>query len=1470
MKREVQKREERMIWILRMSLVLAAILYILFGFFLKHVLAMEDLIPLTHRLFFAASLLSLVGLSFISSSARQNMGFLVFGTGVVAVLHMFYIGSKSGFDRGAMVALILVIPVMNALLFRWKLLLYGNALLLVVIVLFYATTGPSSLELILFLLSIFLVSGVSFWFTRQLLLSEKKAHESEELFSDLFHYSMDGIAIQQLVVDGRGDPVDYKFLRINTMFKTYTGLKEEDLIGKKATEVFSKIGEVLFLKEYSQVVLTGQPITFEHYFEQLQCHYRINAYPMGKSRFATAFTDITKEKRDEEEICKKNEFIQMMIKSLPDAVIYVFDLIEQKNIYISKSLGDVLGYSPEEFQGMGDEVLQRLIHPDDDELFMDHLASFQTLHRDDVKTLEYRIKHRDGDWNWMENRDSIFMRDESGDPIQLIGSAINITERKGAQSKIERQTSLITSLLNSIPDLIFYKDIHGVYLGCNPAFAEHIGRSPEDIIGKTDYDLYPHEEASAFRENDRRMLELSGPRYNEEWITYPNGDRVLIDTLKTPYRGPDGEIIGILGISRDITERKEAEEKLAQRDQLLTKLSQQVPGAIYQYQFFPDGTSLFPFASDGIWDIYGVTPDEIKHTASTVYSRIHPEDFDRVVYSIRDSWENLTIWEDEYRVLLPERGLRWVRGVARPEKISDGSVLWHGYLADVSEMKAIERSLKESEERFRALYENSPVSIVIHDKNSGEIVHANNTAYLSYGYRSLEELQNKVFSLEPPYSQEDALAWIHKAVAEGPQVFEWKNLDSKGEVFWEQVRLTPITIHENQRVLSTTIGITERIEAEEALKESERRYRALISNVPGVIFQCSNDDHWTMEFISEEIQSITGYSAAGFINNRERSYASILHEEDVEYVSHRVQVGIASCKPYSIDYRIVHANGSIRWINEKAQGIFSEKGDLLYLYGVITDVTEQKKTEIALQESEEKFRQISETMGEVFWLRNADNTEMIYVNPAYETIWGRTCESLYEYPNSFLDSVIYEDRSMVLEEFRRYLKTGEFNLEYRIERPSGELRWIHARSFPVKDNDDRIIRHTGLAVDITRQKQVEEKLVEYTEELEHKGREMDVLYNALDTEIQNARRAHQHLIQKRLPQIEGLSLAVVHQPATFIGGDFSYAIRKGDRLILYVSDITGHGLEGTLFGLFVKGCIESYIELVPESEIVPDKILAYLDEQVHIGRYPSEYTVAIFMMVINTVTHKTTFSAAGFQNPPVLVHSDGSLERLLSKGLPISPDIPTEVMNFGHHVIHLPEASFTLVATDGIYEQYRGDEMYEKRLLSLLKECTGLPKETIADVVYKDFCDFRGDEEQSDDVTYVVLSTESFEEHRLPSSFDSLKTIREYVLTYYRDHTQCEAIAMAIHELVANAIEHGNQFHKEKSVWVQFSSRAVVIEDEGDGFDWREKIEGSLNLHLKSKRGRGITIVQLLIGDLVYNREGNRVSLMLKGKDDDT
>jgi PAS domain S-box-containing protein len=135
-------------------------------------------------------------------------------------------------------------------------------------------------------------------------------------------------------------------------------------------------------------------------------------------------------------------------------------------------------------------------------------------------------------------------------------------EQNAAELQLVESYSLLTSLIDSIPDLIFYKDTKGIYLGCNKAFALFAGRDKEEIRGSFDVDLFGRDVAEFFREKDCHMLASGKYPGNEAWVNHPDGRRILLDTLNTPYYGPDDSVIGVIGVSRDITERKKNEMKL--------------------------------------------------------------------------------------------------------------------------------------------------------------------------------------------------------------------------------------------------------------------------------------------------------------------------------------------------------------------------------------------------------------------------------------------------------------------------------------------------------------------------------------------------------------------------------------------------------------------------------------------------------------------------------------------------------------------------------------------------------------------------------------------------------------------------------------------------------------------------------------------------------------------------------------------
>lgn len=250
------------------------------------------------------------------------------------------------------------------------------------------------------------------------------------------------------------------------------------------------------------------------------------------------------------------------------------------------------------------------------------------------------------------------------------------------------------------------------------------------------------------------------------------------DVFEVPHKLKSGEIkivqihssnitLGernlILPIIRDITEFKNAQKKVQEALDLLYNFSQQVPGTIYQYQAFPDNTSRFPFASKGIEQIYEVTPEEVAEDASKVFTRIHPDDFDSVVESIFNSRDNLTVWKLDYRVVLPKRGTRWLRGEAQPQQMPDGSVLWHGYISDVTKSKLLSIQKEESEKNFKNIFESIQDMIFVADE-SGKILFANSAVEGNLGY-NVEEIKGKhLLDLHDEKDQEEARRIVQEMI----------------------------------------------------------------------------------------------------------------------------------------------------------------------------------------------------------------------------------------------------------------------------------------------------------------------------------------------------------------------------------------------------------------------------------------------------------------------------------------------------------------------------------------------------------------------------------------------------------------------------------------------------------------------------------------------------------------------------------
>lgn len=168
-----------------------------------------------------------------------------------------------------------------------------------------------------------------------------------------------------------------------------------------------------------------------------------------------------------------------------------------------------------------------------------------------------------------------------------------------------------------------------------------------------------------------------------------------------------GKVDHIINLFLDITERKKVDAELAARQEMLEKLAEQVPGVVYQFKLYPNGKSCFPYASPGIYDIYGLQPEDVVEDATPVFARLHPDDLTRVTQDIFESAENLTLFQCDYRVILPGKGVEWRQCNAKPQRLPDGSTLWYGMITNTTDqvlsLDKIRKLLADQEEQNKRM-----------------------------------------------------------------------------------------------------------------------------------------------------------------------------------------------------------------------------------------------------------------------------------------------------------------------------------------------------------------------------------------------------------------------------------------------------------------------------------------------------------------------------------------------------------------------------------------------------------------------------------------------------------------------------------------------------------------------------------------------------------------------------------------------
>jgi PAS domain S-box-containing protein len=642
------------------------------------------------------------------------------------------------------------------------------------------------------------------------------------------------------------------------------------------------------------------------------------------------------------------------------------------------------------------------------------------------------------------------------------------------------------AILDALPAHIALLDSQGTIISVNQAwrrFADAnmldshrhgIGRNYLDICDRSrgDGSSDAHHVAAGIR----AVLSGREKSFSAEYSCHSPTERRWFHLTVTPLA--DGRPNGAVVMHLNITARKLAADALRlSEERLRAALAASCTGT-FRWDI---GTNEVNW-DDALDALFGIPQGQAVRTLEKFIAAVHPDDRDGVLEGCARCAREGADFDMEFRVLWPDGSLHWLNDRGKTISNAAGRPMYMtGACVDITERKRAEEASRQSEEKFREVADNitDVFWMMSHDMNK--------TLYISKAYETVWGFSMQSLYADPhqwvnailPEDREAALAAFVGLTKDVPSVnVEYRIMRPDGTVRWVhdrgfQVRDAAGRLVRNAGVAS---DITERKKAAEALRESEAEFRALAEAMPQMVW-ITRADGWSIYF-SQQWMDYTGLTLAESLGT---GWNKPFYPEDQQRAWDAWHHALATTEPYSIECRLRRADGVYRWWLIRGVPQKDASGKVLKWFGTCTDIHELKLAELeisstnqALRESNEKFHQLADNITDAFWIRSPDMSEVQYVSPAFDQIWGRSREGLYSNPQQWADSILPEDRERVLAAFTAL--TGDaasLDIEYRIVWPGGEIRWVRVRGFQVRTTAGKLIRHTGIITDITERKRAD-------------------------------------------------------------------------------------------------------------------------------------------------------------------------------------------------------------------------------------------------------------------------------------------------------------------------------------------------------------------------------------------------------------
>ena len=398
--------------------------------------------------------------------------------------------------------------------------------------------------------------------------------------------------------------------------------------------------------------------------------------------------DISTLRNTEEKLKFSEEKYRMLLDGSSYGIL-VIDVETQRFLFSNPAICTLFGYTDEELQMLS---IEDLVPKESLNLVMSEFAS--QMRGEKPISLAQPCQKKDG---------TIFFADISGTPIVLngkncsVGFFNDVSDRKKTDEALQLSEEKYRRLFENVQDVFYQIDLAGVFQDISPSIKHFSEFNREEIIGTHVSDLY-------YDQVDRELflneIKKKGViRDFELKIRTKSGEKRFTSINASLIVDADGKPNHIDGAIRDITDRKIAEDKIREKEIQFRKLSSNLPDLIFQFTKRPDGTYCVPIASEGIKNIFGCSPEDVIEDFAPISSVIFPEDAERVINDIEYSAKHLTYFTCEFRVQIPGKPIQWIFSRSTPEKLSDGSVTWYGFNANITEMKQTELELVKAKEK---------------------------------------------------------------------------------------------------------------------------------------------------------------------------------------------------------------------------------------------------------------------------------------------------------------------------------------------------------------------------------------------------------------------------------------------------------------------------------------------------------------------------------------------------------------------------------------------------------------------------------------------------------------------------------------------------------------------------------------------------------------------------------------------------